>query len=250
MTTIEADQEVLAGRVPFRTTTGLTAAPVEVRAYVKRRARSRRRRRRRAVHAAVPELRRGPASDVRLLRGDRPWPGRRPAAAPLDLAANVDGAVWLAVLARKPIEVADARELLGGKVLTHRRRARRDARRGRAPPAGSTTATSTEAFEFHLPDTLGRRCQRRPAGRVPTYRPIETRTSANVLVEPGVIELLLPDVRPAHRLWTDLDPLESGRRRLPTDARGRRARAPDHLDPGAPGRRARRRTQPVAAPPG
>jgi len=37
MTTIPSDREVLAGRVPFRTTTGLTAAPVDVRAYVKRR---------------------------------------------------------------------------------------------------------------------------------------------------------------------------------------------------------------------
>ncbi len=85
--------------MPFRTTTGLTAAPVEVRAYVKRR-------------ISAEE---GFDEQYRLLFGSfvdaggafdyyeaEPVSWSATATAPLDVAATVDGAVWLAVLRPTP----------------------------------------------------------------------------------------------------------------------------------------------------
>lgn len=209
MTTIPVDREVSAGQVPFRTNTGLTAAPVETRAYVKSR-------------VAADE---GFEEQYNLLYGSLlegvshfdfyetepvTWSAT---GAPYDAAAAVDGSVWLALLARRPSEVAATREILGGQVLslgivldlTH------DAYR--LAPAGSSATTSTDAFEFHLPDASVP-LPATAAGRVPTYRPIETRTETNVLVEPGIVELVLP---PSDQLttWTDLDPLEAGLGRFP-----------------------------------
>lgn len=209
-TSIAADREVLAGRVPFRTTTGLTAAPIEVRAYVKRR---------------IP-AEEGFDDQYRLLFGSfvedggafdyyeaEPVSWSSTATAPLDVAGTVDGAVWLAVLARRAGEVADARELLGGQVLTLGIVPDVTLDSLVMPPTGSTAATTTDALEFHLPDTSSP-LPTAAAGRVPTYRPVETRTDTNVLVEPGVIELMLP-TSDLLTLWTDLDPLESGVGRFP-----------------------------------
>lgn len=208
--TVPADSEVLAGRVPFRTTTGLTAAPVEVRALTKRR--------------IDPEP--GFEEQYALLFGSfldgggafdyyesTPvvWPSIGTEA--LDLSTTVDGALWLAVLARSPGEVVASREALAGQVLTLGVVPDVDLDGLVLPAVGSPASTVTEVLEFHLPDTSVA-LPADAAGRVPTYRPVESRTDVNVLVEPGVVELFLPS---ADRLtlWDDLDPLESGVGRFP-----------------------------------
>jgi hypothetical protein len=205
LTPIPADRELLAGQVPFRTITGLTGLPVEVRACIKRR-------------VAAEE---GFAEEYALAFGSfladggtfdyyeaEPVAWSATSSAPLDVSETVDGSIWLALLARRPVEVADARLLLGGQVLTLGVVPDVSLDEIVLPPAGSTAATSTEALEFHLPDTSVP-LSAAAAGRVPTYRPVDTRTATNVLVEPGVVELQLPA---SDRLtsWEDLDPLESG----------------------------------------
>ena len=215
MTTIPSDREVLAGRVPFRTTTGLTAAPVDVRAYVKRRV------------PVDPDV----ADQYRLLYGPLAQPGEgfdyyaaepvswsASGAKPLELSAAVDGAVWLAVLARRPAEIEEARTLLGGQVLTLGVVPDVTLDQLTIPPGGSTSATSTQALEVHVPDTSVPLPQTQ-YGRVPTYRPVETRTDTQVLTVPGVVELMLP---PAERLtlWDDLEPTEAGVGRFPPALEG------------------------------
>ncbi|MGY1776792.1 putative baseplate assembly protein [Geodermatophilus sp. SYSU D00804] len=213
--TIPADREVLAGRVPFRTTTGLTAVPAEVRPYVKRR------------RAAEEDL----AEQYALLYGSflqdaggfefyetEPVAWSATGTAPLDLDSTVDGTVWLAVLARRPAEVAATREVLGGQVLTL----------GVVPdltgdtavlhPAGSSAGTATAVLEFHVPD-VSSPLPGTAAGRVPRYRPVESRTDGNVLVAPGTVELLLP-AADGLGTWTDLEPLESGVGRFPPALEG------------------------------
>lgn len=209
-TAIPVDREVSAGRVPFRTTTGLAAAPVEVTTYVKRRV------------DPEPEV----EDEYRLLFGSFledggsfdyyeneivAWSSGGSEA--VDLADTVDGSIWLAVLARRPQEVSDARAMLGGQVLSLGLVPDVSLDRMVLPPAGSATATETATLEYHLPDTSVP-LPATASGRVPTYRPVETRTDTNVVVEPGIVELLLP---PADQLtlWTDLDPLESGVGRFP-----------------------------------
>ena len=122
------------------------------------------------------------------------------------------------MLARRPVEVEDARQLLGGQVLTLGVVPDVTLDEIVLPPAGSTSTTSTEAFEFHVPDTSVA-LPATTTGRVPTYRPVELRTDTNVLVEPGLVELLLPG---SDRLtsWSDLEPLESGVGRFPPTLEG------------------------------
>ncbi|MFD0449550.1 hypothetical protein ACFQZK_00525 [Rhodococcus aetherivorans] len=243
VTSIPTGQEVLASRVPFRTTTGLTAAPVQVRAYVKRR-------------VAAEE---GFDEQYALLFGSfldegatfdyyrtEPVMWSATGANTVDAASTVDGAIWLAVLARRAAEVTPARELLGGTVLTLGVVPDVTLDTVVLPPAGSAAATSTEAFEFHLPDTSVA-LSASAAGRVPTYRPIETRTDTNVLAEPGVVELLLPSSQQLNH-WDDLDPLEAGVGAFP---RCLRAPTPSGSSPGygCGPRAARVAMPPVAVPP-
>ena len=162
---------------------------------------------RRAVRAAVRQLPRRPAATFAYYasRTGRVVDDRRGPARP----GGDRRRCGLAGGAGSPPRGGRRRARAARRQSPHpRRRPRRDLGQGRAPTGGSAAATSTEAFEFHLPDTSVA-LPAAATGRVPTYRPIETRTDTNVLVEPGVIDLLLPASEQLD-YWTDLDPLESG----------------------------------------
>jgi hypothetical protein len=48
------------------------------------------------------------------------------------------------------------------------------------------------------------------AQRVARYRSLDARPQVNVLLEPGIVPIALPDAPDALRLWSNLDPLEPG----------------------------------------
>ncbi|GAA2153600.1 putative phage baseplate assembly protein [Humibacillus xanthopallidus] len=202
---IPEDREVLAGRVPFRTTTGLTALPVEVVAYVKRRV---------PVDPGVEDQYRllygslAPAGETFDYYVAEPVVWGVGGTPPLDLATTVDGAVWLAVLARKAVEVDRARELLGGQEMAV----------GVVPdvtvdhvtiaPRGTSSAADTASLEFHLPDTSSPLPADSEA-RIPTYVPLRTSSDQQILVEPGIVQITLPASQ-SLTLWGDLEPNEAG----------------------------------------
>ncbi len=206
-TNLDSELEVLAGRIPFRTRFALTVLPVEGRLYTK---------------APLDPTRRDAASDLyRRLYRDLEAAGQRldfyetrpfdpPASGvtlpPLDLGTDtVDGALWLALLARPNERPADVRAVLANRILTLAVLPALDSSTRVLPPAGSTARSGGAGLLFDLP---------RPFAGGAGYERLEARASADLTTMPGTVELRLPS---ATRLaWEeDLDPLEPGVGDLP-----------------------------------
>ncbi len=215
MTTLESDQEVLAGQVRFRTRNGLTAAPIELRPVIKKR--------------VEPEE--GFDEDYALLYGSflesggsfdyyqtHPVAWSASGDGALDLADSVDGSLWMAMLARRAGEVEATREVLGGQVITIGFVPSVEANATVLPPAGRSRTDGEPVLEFHVPDAT-KPLPESASGRVPTYQPLESWADGNVLIEPGVVQVQLPQ---ADRLgvWTDMDPGEAGVGRFPPALEG------------------------------
>ncbi|HLA64904.1 MAG TPA: putative baseplate assembly protein, partial [Rhodothermales bacterium] len=207
------DVELLAGQVPFRTLSGMDVLPVEGKPYLKARPALS------AVEAAQTDAlyRQLYASvlaetDTPAYYETRPFqtPGNGAALPVLDLNGErpgdpVDGTLWFALLARKADEVEAAREALAGKVLTLGVvPALVEEERVLLPGAASADAAAPAAFEYSLPNVAG--------GGGARYRVLDARPRANLLIEPGVVELPLPASADALTTWRveDLEPLDPG----------------------------------------
>lgn len=208
-TTLDAELEVLAGRVPFRTRNAVTVLPVEGRLYTK---------------AALDATRRDAAATLyRRLYRDLEAAGQDldfyetrafdpPASGvtlpSLDLAAGadtVDGALWLALLARPGESPADVRQVLANRILTLAVLPALDTSTRVMPPAGSSDRAGSAGLLFHLPRLV--------SGGV-SYDRLEARASADLTALPGTVELRLPAA--GRLVWEeDLDPLEPGVGDLP-----------------------------------
>jgi hypothetical protein len=199
--TLNRGLEVLAGKVPFRTENGLDVLPVEARVYIKK-----------PRPNPSPELLAyyqqlyateliGDASELTLY-DTTPLP-----ATGVDLGTEtVDGAVWLALLARPNEPVEEARRQIGAKTLSLGVVPALDEPSRRLAPAGVSPRASS-LLDFALPQVPAGGVL--PPGQKPSYRSIPGAASSDVLSEPGVVEISLP---PANELilWTNLDPLEAG----------------------------------------
>ena len=160
-----------------------------------------------------------PTADLRLYE-TAPFPAPGSDANGAGTLEAVDGAIWIALLLRESDlrddqTKRDVREQIGGKTLslgvipivT-------DAAR-RLRPAGAAGAQAETPLRFQLPRIPpGGGLPTRLSDRIPQYRDLEPRTTADVFAEPGIVQLTLP---PAGDLvlWNNLDPLESGAADLP-----------------------------------
>lgn len=206
------DVELLAGSVPFRTQDGLDVLPVELSIYYK------------ATPTFTPTEREETDAIYRQLFASYLTTGVEPAyyetrllelpengaALPvLDLekgADTVDGCLWLALLARTPDEVDRARKVIAHRVLTL----------GVVPalteaervllPSGQVEQSAQGSLVYEIPRVTD------PGGATgAAYRTLQARPKANVLVEPGVVELLLPGEAELTTWDPDqMEPLESG----------------------------------------
>jgi hypothetical protein len=215
--TVDAGLEVAAGQVPFRTDLGLDILPVEGRAFVKQ---------------PLPEPL--PADLVEQyrtlyasLRGERPSLAdvRLYRTTPLEafgqagaaLQATADNSLWIALLLREsdaspqPEEVLRrAREQLAGRTLTLGVVPVLADPRARVGPAATAPAAQAR-LDYQLP-------QLPPGGLLPTtraqrvarYRSLPAQAGGDVLAQPGIVQIPLPDDPDALALWANLDPLESG----------------------------------------
>jgi len=214
--TFDAGLEVRAGDVPFRTERGLDVLPIEGRIYYKARL------------AAPPQAlidqysllyatHRGspPATPVELYETT---PFGLAADAPVDLGDTVGGALWIALLVR-PVDArsagaADAaRAELAGKTLSIGIAPAPAAREGEVLlPGGRAPGGGGPELGFELP-RMPNAAWRLPTDgspRVPQYRALAARASADVTAAPGVVEVTLPASPAELMLWTNLEPLESG----------------------------------------
>lgn len=216
-TLIQADTELLAGKMPFRTTTSLDALPLEAKLYVKRPLAK--------VDDTTAEY-----YDLLYASYNRPAPQTLSLYESVDvtggdivdLGASVDRAVWIALLGRdgdQDIPTAaqpDSWRTLRGKL------ANRVLSLGIVPkePIGTRTlgpvaqgTANSNVLQYHMPNVVV------PIPRVndapaPGYRQLAPRADFDPVATPGIVELTLP---PASGIgtWQDLDPLEAGVGDLP-----------------------------------
>lgn len=248
--TLDADRELFAGQVTFRTDRGLDVLPVEARVYTKRPLDPRRRAEveslYRRLHASLEvagaqldfyETRpySTPDSGVTLPVLDfarRPSPPAESAGAvgatgatgstagasgtgavtgPVTGASaqavtgeptgTVDGALWLALLARPRENPADVRQAVAGRVLTLGVMPALDAE---GCVLGATGGEALPNLVFEHPDVAA------STGGAPRYRRLTPRGDVDLLARPGVVELPLPASADELRTWRDLGPQLAG----------------------------------------
>ena len=219
-TTVDAGLEVRAGQVPFRTELGLDILPVEGRAFVKQPLPNQPDelvqyyRQLYASHRGQrPELK-----DVQLYRTTPLDSFRQAGGAALQRTA--DNSLWIALLLRESDPVSDevlrqARAELAGKTLSLGVVPVLADPRARVGP-GTIAPESEARLDYQLPQPPpGGILPQDVAQRVARYRSLDPRAQANVLLEPGIVQIALPDDPAALGLWVNLDPLESGAAAFP-----------------------------------
>lgn len=212
--TLAEGLEVRAGQVAFRTTQGLDVVPVESVAVVKQR-----------LVNPPPELRdyyrqlyaaqRGQPPDLDDVDLYQTTPVSILNPSGTALHGTVDNALWIALLLRPadpPTEDSRtrARAALAGATISLGIVPVIEGGSAYVGPSGLLDGTETQ-LGFQIP-------QPPPDGLLPVdgaprragYRSLDARSQANVLSEPGVVQLSLPDDPDALGLWANLDPLEAG----------------------------------------
>ena len=210
-TLIQADTELLAGKLPFRTTTSLDALPLEAKLYVKR---------------PLAKVDDPTAEYYGLLYAsyNRPAPQTLSlyesvevtGGEVVDLGASVDRAVWIALLGREgdlaTMTMAQLGEKLGNRVLSLGIVPEEPIGTRTLGPVAQGTANSN-VLQYHMPSVVV------PIPRVndapaPGYRQLTPRADFDPIATPGIVELTLPPAG-AIDTWRDLDPLEAGVGDLP-----------------------------------
>jgi hypothetical protein len=212
--TVDEGLEVRAGQVPFRTQLGIDILPVEGQAFVKQ-----------PLLDAPPELEayyrelyashRGQRPELKDVKLYKTTPLGEFGQGGAALQATADGSLWIALLLRpndqpSPDLRRQVREQLAGRtaglgivpVLADPR--------ARVGP-GVIAPTPEARLDFQIPQSPpGGLLPQDRTQRVARYRSLDGRADVNVLVEPGVVQIALPDDPEALRPWENFDPLESG----------------------------------------
>ena len=215
--TLNADIEVRAGQVPFRTERGLDVLPVEAVAYFKHSLPVQPGAEREYYKQLYQSFLSEQADDEALVLYES-VPLLSRGAAGVDLGSEtIDNTLWIALLVRpaqKPFTEDtrnEAREVIGGKTLSLGlvpMIEAEDAER-QLLPGGRSDAQRTSLVSVQIPSipaSLGL-----PESRQPDYRTLATVAPP---IEPEVFEVPLPDASQL-RLWNNLDPLEPGAGNLP-----------------------------------
>lgn len=205
--TISEGLEVRANEVPFRTTQTIDVLPIEAALFVKRERTDASDTLKEYYRQLYASYRSQPAPPDLKLYDTVAFAAEGKGV--VDLGETVDRSLWIALLVRAgdmatiPDPLTRAREAIEGKTLSlglvpELAHGSRDLR------AGGAVSERSAQVEYSLP-TGGAL----DASRVPKYRQLDARQSADVLAVPGVVQLTLPAASEL-QLWTNLDPLESG----------------------------------------
>jgi len=205
--TINRGIEIRSGQMPFRTLMGLDVLPVEARVYYKR-----------EMTNLSPEqlayyqqlylsfLPTDPFDQAKLkLYETVRMPDPTPGGSGVDLSdpTVVDG-LWIALLARRTEELSTVRSEIAEKTLSVGVVPYlSDATRELAALGGIASGTPMR-LQFSIP-TGGPL----PTDRQPLYRTLPAEANADVIYEPGIVQVTLPE-KAALQLWTNIDPLELG----------------------------------------
>jgi hypothetical protein len=219
--TLNADLEVRAGQVPFRTLAGLDVLPVEAQIFYKRPVPTDDDLRDyyKALYASYT----APAPDSTTLQLYETTPLDVPATQQqgtgVDLSATVDRSLWIALLLRRkdgvgPAALAAARAALENKTLSLGIVPVLDDPDAVLSPLGRSAHETKSRLDYSLPRVDPATLSLGSTDRTPKYRSLDPHAIVNVLDEPGIVELTLPD-KTGLTLWQDIDPTEAGVGDLP-----------------------------------
>jgi hypothetical protein len=135
----------------------------------------------------------------------------------VSIQTTADSSLWIALLLRQgqdppndPAVLAATRKALAGSILSIGFVPRIEDPSRQLAPLQATGVIGAEQLTFQMPLVPpGGLLPSDTAKRVPQYRTLNARALADVLSEPGIVEVTLPDVD-GLGTWTDLDPLEAG----------------------------------------
>ena len=210
--------EVLAGQVPFRTQMGMDLLPIEAQVYYKQPL-SDPSQQLLDYYGALYASYTGPAPDLTMLKLYETTQLSPTQPAGVDLVSTADGALWIALLLRavdgtSAQAMATARAALAGRTVSL----------GIVPvladpdatlsPLGRSAQDASARLVYQLPQVPANGSLGSGTSRGPNYATLDAIASANVLEQPGIVQLTLPDAS-GLTLWTDIDPLEAGAGMLP-----------------------------------
>jgi len=212
--------EVAARAVPFRTELGLDVLPVEGNLYYKRKLIDPPQPLRDYYEQLYASYRGQPPAKPLELYETTPFPPPGGEAVNVPSEA-IDGSLWLALAARPvdmgedaPRALDDVREAIAHRTLSLGVVPALQAEGQVLSPHQSSTPGEEAALRFFIPKTpRGGILPADGAQRKAAYRELDA-VDANVLAEPGVIQVTLPGADQLG-LWTNLDPLESGAEDFP-----------------------------------
>ena len=215
--TLPADLEVRAGQVPFRTELGLDLLPVEARAYYKRRL-DEQPQELVDYYSALYASYKGSKPDTTSLQLYETVPLGLDQGG-VDLVGTADRSLWIALLLRRADGVGDAplaaaRAALAGKTLSLGIVPVLDDPDAQLSPLGRSVHEAQARLDYQLPSVPASGSLGVEPDRVPAYRSLDPQAQVNVLDEPGIVQLTLPDEN-GLGYWQDIDPLEAGVGKLP-----------------------------------
>ena len=204
--------EVSAGEIPFRTERGLDVLPIEGKVYFKRPLKNQGSEIVDYYNQLYASFQNDSlAADVDLtLYETAVLDGTDEKG--ISLAEDtIDNSVWIALLAKENENISDIRKQIAAKTLSLGLVPALDDTTFVLSPGGQQANKEDSAWLSYkipqLPDD--KKLPENPSDRVPEYKLLDAVANANVLTEPGTIEITLPDENGLY-LWENLEPLEPG----------------------------------------
>ncbi|HSK74531.1 MAG TPA: baseplate J/gp47 family protein [Pyrinomonadaceae bacterium] len=211
--TLNSGTEVSAGEIPFQIERGLDVLPVEGRVYFKRRIKNPETevldyyRQLYASFQGAPletnvdlEIYETAALDGQDEKG-------------VSLAEDtIDNSVWIALLAKENEDINEIRKEIENKTLSLGVVPAPDENQMVLRPGGQEANkenVSWLSYEIPKMPNEERKLPNSPNSRTPNYKPLDARSTADILNEPGIVEITLPGKEELH-LWENLEPLELG----------------------------------------
>lgn len=214
--TLNKDLEVNAGSLPFRTEIGVDVLPIEAQLYTKRRLQNPSQ----AIKDYYKQLYSSYAGSSALNLSDPPlyetilFSPRGTQS--VDLTQTIDGSLWIALLGRaadRPFDdakKAEIREALAGRILSLGFVPQLSEPNKTLPPGGYAEPQTENLLLYYMPRMENNATLPTDAAdRVARYEKLEPLKSDNVLLTPGIVQLMLP-TEDQLQLWKNLDPLETG----------------------------------------
>ncbi|MDH5179225.1 MAG: baseplate J/gp47 family protein [Gammaproteobacteria bacterium] len=199
---LATDQLLYAGEVPFRTEQALQVLPVEAKLFYKGLLSTERQAEVRTLYQQLYASFEKPGEKLDFYETRLFAPPAGGSLLPsIDIGVDtIDSSLWIALIARSTDTVENARKAIGGKVLTLGVMPALGDSGAAIYPRGPLAGDAQPTLVYEIPNTNS---------GTAAYSRLTPRSNADLLSQPGVVELILPESS-ALTYWNDLDPLEAG----------------------------------------